>query len=94
MPPPGYTWVAIRAIDSNGARAYNPGDQVHDDAVNGPDAWLVPGTDVRPADGLKLDRPALNASQASWAAYAVSRGMDPDEAAGLSRADLIDATED
>lgn len=36
------------------------------------------------------DRPARNAKQEEWAAYAVSRGMDPDEAEVATRAELIE----
>lgn len=85
---------AIRAIDHNGARAYNPGDPVHADAVEGEDAWLILGEDVEPSGVMTLDRPAANASQAAWAAYAVSRGvLKAAEAEGMSRAALIKATE-
>lgn len=35
--------------------------------------------------------PSRGASQADWAAYAVSKGWDPDEAAATKRADLIEA---
>lgn len=35
-----------------------------------------------------VEAPAGNASQSDWAAYAVSLGMDPDEAAGLKREEI------
>lgn len=34
------------------------------------------------------DPPKRTASQAEWAAYAISQGMDPAEAAGMKRDDL------
>jgi hypothetical protein len=90
MPALGYSFIAQRDIDApNGARAYNKGDDVPEAAVDGPAAWLSIGEDVQPRAGASLSPPAKNASQAAWAAFAISRGCDPDEAAGLSRADLI-----
>jgi hypothetical protein len=92
MPAPGYNFRAVRDINApNGARAYNAGDDVPESAVSGPDAWLAIGPDVEPRAGVALDVPARNASQSTWAAFAVSRGADPEQAAGMSRADLIAA---
>jgi len=91
MAPLGYKFRAVRPILVNGALAYNPGDLVHEDAVTGPDATLAVGDDVEPVAGAVLDAPAKNASQAAWAAYAVSRGADRDAAAGMSRAELVNA---
>lgn len=82
---------ALRVLTFNGVRAYGPGDPVDAAAVEGPDGWLTVGEDVEPSGIMTLDRPAANASQSSWAAYAVSLGVDPDEAAGMSRAELIKA---
>jgi hypothetical protein len=45
--------------------------------------------DVEPVEGVRLEVPALNASQSQWAAYAVSTGADADAAAGMTRAQLI-----
>jgi len=89
MAPSGYNFRAVRPILTNGVLAYQTGDLVPESAVSGPDAWLAIGEDVEPCDGIVLDVPAKNASQGSWAAFAISRGADPDEAAGMSRADLI-----
>jgi hypothetical protein len=60
-------------------------------AVEGPDAWLVLGEDVEPREGQHLDRPADNASQAAWAAYAVASkpDVDAERVSGMSRAALI-----
>lgn len=88
------TYVAIRDIVGGGdtaALAYRVGDLVHESAVEGDRAWLTLGVDVEPRPGAQLERPADKASQAAWVAYAVSKGGDPDEAAGLSRAALIKA---
>lgn len=89
--PPGYDFAAIRQITVNGVIAYNPGDLVHESAVEGPGAWLILGVDVEPRPGAKIAMPPRNASQAVWAAYAVTRGADADEAAGMSRAQLAAA---
>ncbi len=94
MAAPRAEYRAIRPVLFNGIRAYNTGDPVHAAAVEGEDAWLVLGEDVEPSGQMALDRPAGSASQAQWAAYATSRGMDPDEAAGMPRAALIKATGD
>ncbi|HEY5987034.1 MAG TPA: hypothetical protein VIV12_11765 [Streptosporangiaceae bacterium] len=94
MAAPRYEYRAIRTILHNGARAYNVGDLVPGSAVEGDAAWLTLGEDVEPTGDLPLDRPARNASQAAWVAYAVSRGMGRDEAEGMSRADLVKATQD
>jgi len=85
-------YVAIRAIPGAGdtaAFAYQPGDLVHESLVDGADAMLKLGEDVSARPGLEISRPALNASQAAWAEYAISAGTDRDEAEGMSRADLI-----
>jgi hypothetical protein len=94
MVAPRAAYTAIRVIELNGVRAYNPGDPVDAAAVEGPAAWLTAGEDVEPSGVMALDRPVKSASQAAWAAYAVSRGMDREKAAGMSRAELIDATGD
>lgn len=39
-------------------------------------------------DPSSVEMPAGNAAQSEWAAYAVSQGMDPDEAAGLKRDEI------
>jgi hypothetical protein len=92
MAAPRYPYRATTVIELNGVRAYNPGDPVPAEAVEGDAAWLTIGEHVEPTGEIPLDQPPGNASQAAWAAYAVSRGMDPDEAAGMSRADLIKTT--
>lgn len=91
MPPLGYTYAATRTITVGGAVAYQPGDYVHEDAVTGPDAWLRLGDDVAPIPDVKLNVPARSASQAAWAAFAVSRGMLAENAEASSRGDLIKA---
>jgi hypothetical protein len=84
-------YVAVRVIMYNGARAFNPGDLVPDSAVNGPDAWLSVGPDVAVREGHRPDRPAGNADQALWAAYAVGQGADAEKVKDMSRAALIKA---
>lgn len=91
MIPDGMQFRAVRVIPFNGVIAYNPGDLVHESAVEGPGAWLALGTDVEPVEGARLDVPPRNAPQAAWAAYMTSTGMDADEAAGMSRQALMDA---
>jgi hypothetical protein len=51
MSAPDYPYVAIRTILFNGVRAYNIGDLVPTEAVEGPNAWLKPGLDVKRNDG-------------------------------------------
>lgn len=46
---------------------------------------LVPDAETDPSS---VPPPAGNASQAEWAAYAVTQGMDPDEAATLKREEI------
>ena len=87
----GGKYAAIRPIVVNGVFAYQPGDLVHVDAVEGPDAWLKLGIDVEARAGVSLDMPAKSASQAAWAAYAASQGMDDGEAQGMTRTQLIEA---
>jgi hypothetical protein len=50
MSAPNYPYVAIRTIFFNSVRAYNLGDLVPAEAVEGPDAWLKPGLDVKRKD--------------------------------------------
>ena len=45
-----------------------------------------PGQPV--ADALDIPVPAGNASREEWAAYAVTQGLHPDEAAGLKREEI------
>lgn len=85
----GFNYVATRVIeDSNGARAYNPGDLVHVSAVEGDGAWLRDGIDVKPRPGMRLDKPAGNASTQAWADYAVSLGVGTGETDSMSRDEL------
>jgi hypothetical protein len=52
MVAPNFPYVAIRVImRGDYTRAYNPGDLVPADAVEGPDAWLRVGKDVEKRDG-------------------------------------------
>ena len=87
-----WPYRAVRIIESNGVRAYNPGDLVPAEAVQGPAAWLAIGDDVEPTGTIPVPQPAANASQSVWAAYAISLGMKPDQANGMSRGELIKAT--
>lgn len=93
MEAPGMKFVALRDIPAPGdtaAYAYRAGELVHEDAVEGDEAWLTVGTDVAARPGFELVRPAKNAGQAAWAAYVVSLGkISEDEAADMSRSDLI-----
>jgi len=82
-------YVAVSAIFHNGVRAYSPGDPVDARAVE-PAGW-VSLEDVKPSGVIPVPRPPRSASQAAWAAYAVSEGMDPGKAADASRAELIKA---
>jgi hypothetical protein len=84
----GMNYRAVRDIAYNGVRAFNAGDLVHEALVDGPHAWVTLD-DVEPVEGVRLEVPALNASQSQWAAYAVSTGADADAAAGMTRAQLI-----
>jgi hypothetical protein len=91
-------YVAVKRIELNGVGAYNPGDPVDARVVvgspgAGEGAWISLD-DVQATGAIPLARPAANASQGAWAQFAISRGMDADEAAGMSRADLIAATKD
>lgn len=87
MPESRAEYVAVNRIELDGVGAYNPGDPV-DARVVAPDGW-VSLDDVEPSGVIGLPRPKDNASQGSWAAYAVQQGADPDEAIGMSRAALI-----
>ncbi len=97
MEPPGMKYTAVRDLDyppGSGTFAYRAGQLVPAAAVIGDGeaadgAWLALGTDVEPREAVHLDRPAANASQTAWAAYAIGEGADPDEAIAMSRADLI-----
>lgn len=40
--------------------------------------------------GLPEERPALNASKATWVGWAVKNGMTPDAAEALTKTDLIE----
>jgi hypothetical protein len=94
--PADMNYRAIRDIRApvTGALAYTAGQLVHISAVEGPDKWLALGEDVEPASpSAEIAVPARNASQGAWAAFMTTRGLDADEAAGMSRADLIDAWE-
>lgn len=48
----------------------------------------VEGSDDAPA--LPTERPALNASKATWVGWAVHEGMKPDDAEALTKTDLIE----
>jgi len=84
-------FVAIRDIAVGGdssAFAFRTGDLVHESLVEPEGAYRL-GVDVAAREGAKIDRPANNASQAAWAAYAVSLGASADDVADMSRGDLI-----
>jgi hypothetical protein len=86
--PAGMNYEAVREINLNGVRAYNPGDPVHVSQVEGDGAWLRAGDDVRARPGARIDEPPRNATQGRWAEYAVSQGADRGEAEGLARDEL------
>ncbi len=88
MPVPRAAYRAVNVIEYNGVRAYNPGDPVDAAVVEGPGAW-VDLADVEPSGIIPLEQPAKSASQAAWAMYAVSQGMDAGKAADASRTELI-----
>jgi hypothetical protein len=87
----GYNYVAARAIfdPETQARAFNPGDDVPDSAVEGEHAWLVLGEDVEPVAGARLERPANSASHAAWVEFAVGEGAEREAAEGMTRKELI-----
>jgi hypothetical protein len=92
--PPGMDYVATEIVTDpdTGARAYNPGDLVHESAIeSGNRLGLQVGVNVRLREGASPSRPARNAPTALWVDYAVSEGLDRDRAEGLSRKDLIAA---
>lgn len=91
--PLGMDYKALHVITdpATGARAYNPGDLVHESAVVGDRAWLALGVDVEPREGVSVSRPPKNAPQAAWVEFAVAEGCDRDQAEGLTRKQLIDA---
>ena len=82
---------ALVPIMHNGVRAYSPGDPVDARVVQGrSDTGWVDPDDVEPSGVIPLEQPARNASQGRWAEYAVAQGADREEAAGMSRAALIE----
>jgi len=91
--PPGMKYVALVPIDypkGSGVRAYNPGDLVHESAVEGDTAWLTLDEDVKPREGVSLSRPSPRSSHAAWAAYAASTGeITADDAEGLPKKELV-----
>lgn len=91
MQADGMKYRAVRDIAYNNVVAYSAGQLVHETAVDGPAAWLRLGEDVEPVEGAVIPAPARDASQGAWAAFMISRGLDADTAAGMSRAQLIDA---
>lgn len=61
-----------------------------DESDMGPIGMSDPGSVEAGVAAAKADEaPAKNASAEAWRAHAVAHGMDPDEAKGASRADLI-----
>ncbi len=87
---PRAAYRAVNVIMFNGVRAYSPGDPVDAAVVEGDTAWVAL-EDVEPSGVIPLEQPAKTASQAQWAAYAISRGMDPAKAADASRGELVKA---
>lgn len=51
-----------------------------------PDGSLYVGD----ADDEGASRPAVNASKSEWVGWAVAQGSDPDDAAAMTKADLIE----
>ncbi|WBB94185.1 hypothetical protein [Verrucosispora sp. WMMC514] len=83
---PKADYIAKRAIFTNGVRAYNPGDDVPESAVE--NLFLSVGEDVLPADPEVIPRPAGNAKRAEWVAYWLGQGMDPAEVDEMTRDEL------
>lgn len=51
------------------------------------------GNKISPDDdvpGLPTERPSTKANKAEWVGWAVAQGMDPDEANGHTKGDLIE----
>jgi len=73
---------------------YQRGDEVLPSVVQ---AWGLTAEDVSDefpgttAEPPVVPRPVDDADRGAWVAYAVSRGMDPEEAANTDLADLMDA---
>lgn len=91
MEAPGMSFVAIRDIAGGGdTTAYmaRVGDLVHESHVE-PEGDLKIGIDVAARASARIDRPAKNASQGAWAAYAISQGANAETVADMSRAELI-----
>ena len=64
---------------------------VHEDALG--EGQEAPVPDVDPASGqepLEADKPAKNAAVADWRAYAITLGMDPDEAKTATKTECQD----
>lgn len=80
-------YIAQQKISHNGVTAYNPGDDVPASAVE--NLGLTVGVEVLPAHAGVIPRPAGNARRAEWERYAIGQGMTPEEAADLTRGDLI-----
>lgn len=93
MEAPGMSFVALQDIAGGGdtsAFAYRVGDLVHESLVEPAGPYRL-GIDVAAREGAKIDRPAKSASQAAWAAYAVSMGASADDVAEMTRSALIKA---
>jgi hypothetical protein len=50
----------------------------------------TPGQDGPETASLPTQRPALNASKATWVGWAVANGMTPDDAEAATKDDLIE----
>lgn len=59
--------------------------------------WRVEGgpvVETKQPEPASDERPAKNGSHEAWVAYAVTQGVDEDEAAGLKRDELVALFED
>jgi hypothetical protein len=91
--PLGMDYVATEIINdpATGARAYNPGDLVHESAVVG-DAkvpWIQLGINVEVRAGASVSRPPKNAPHAAWVEFAVAEGCPRPMAEEATRKELI-----
>ncbi|MFI6228628.1 hypothetical protein ACIBCR_15105 [Micromonospora echinospora] len=83
---PSPQYIAQQAIAHNGVRAYNPGDDVPESAVN--NLGLTIGVEVLPAHADVIPRPAGNAKRAQWEAYWLGQGMPQADIDEMTRDEL------
>lgn len=83
---PVQQYIAQQQINHNGVRAYNPGDDVPESAVD--NLGLTVGVEVLPAHADVIPRPAGNAKRAEWEAYWLGQGMPQSDIDGMTRDEL------